>query len=207
MVHRNGEYFFQYIIFQVEDQLFRVPKHMFVNHSPIFRTTFELPVAEGAIPDGSSEEQPFVLDGVKVADFIPLLECLYPLKFRTTFSFTLEEWTSIFKLATIYDMEAIRNLAIKSMQPQLANHPSLKVHLAKHYDVKDWLVPGLVKLVQRKRPLDEDDVQLIGLTDALKVAALREDCRRSLDARTWLVKPRGEVLMDFTPSIQARFNL
>jgi hypothetical protein len=63
---------------QVEDTLFRVPRRYFEQESEIFRTMFQLPVAKGIAPDGSSNEQPLLLEGVNKEDFRQLLRVMFP---------------------------------------------------------------------------------------------------------------------------------
>ena len=93
-------------------------------------------------------------------------------------SFKLDEWQSVLKLASLYEMVAVKTLAIGKMGPLLAAHPSLQVQLAKAYDIRKWLAPGFFRLAQRTKPLDEGDVRLVGLSDSLKICALREKIRR-----------------------------
>ena len=93
MPSRNQEYYLDDIVLQVshhfpsvfshytlnnkvEDELFKVHRHLFVNLSPIFRGMYTIPVAG---VDGISDERPLVLKGIEKKDFIQLLRCLYPL--------------------------------------------------------------------------------------------------------------------------------
>ena len=92
--------------------------------------------------------------------------------------FTLGEWQSVLKLASRYEMAEIKILAIEKMEPLLTYFSSLQVQLAKAYNIRKWLAPGLFRLAQRARPLDEEDVRLVGLVDSLKICALREKLRR-----------------------------
>ena len=63
---------------QVEDTLFRVPRRYFEQESEIFRTMFQLPVANDTAPDGSSNEKPLLLEGVNKEDFRQLLRVMFP---------------------------------------------------------------------------------------------------------------------------------
>jgi hypothetical protein len=60
----------------VEDTLFKLPRYLFEESSDVFRDMFQLPAPEGIPPDGSSDEQPLVLEGIRKADFRLLLEAL-----------------------------------------------------------------------------------------------------------------------------------
>ncbi|KAF8345183.1 hypothetical protein F5887DRAFT_917467 [Amanita rubescens] len=175
MPDRNEEYYLEDIVFQVEDQLFKVHRRLFVKLSLVFHDMFIR-----AETDGLTEAQPLVLRGVEKKDFIPLLRCLYPMQFpvNPNFSLTLEEWQSVLKLASLYDMVDVKTLVIEKMEPLLINLPSLQIHLAKTYNIQKWLAPALYRLTQRAKPLDEEDARLVGLSDSLKICALREKLRR-----------------------------
>jgi len=96
----------------------------------------------------------------------------------SNFSFTLEEWKSVLKLASLYEMAEVKTLVVEKMEPLLINLPSLQIHLAKTYNIQKWPVPALYRLTQRAKPLGEEDVELVGLSDSLKICALREKIRR-----------------------------
>ena len=96
----------------------------------------------------------------------------------SNYSFTLEEWQSVLKLASLYEMTEVTTFAIKKTEPLLTTLPSLQVQLAKAYNIRTWLAPGLFRLTLRPRPLDEEDVSLVELPDSLKICALREKIRR-----------------------------
>ena len=108
-----------------------------------------------------------------------------PFSFRSTrqygdhnLEFSLEEWQSVLKLAARYEMAEIRIFVIKKMTPLLADFPSLQIHLARTYNIQSWLGLGLSRLSRRAEPLNEEDVRLVGLSDSLKICALRERKRR-----------------------------
>jgi hypothetical protein len=63
---------------QVENTLFRVPRHHFEQESEVFRDMFQLPIAEDTTPDGCSDEQPLRLDGILKQDFRQLLRVMFP---------------------------------------------------------------------------------------------------------------------------------
>ena len=65
-------------VFQVEDTLFRVPRHPFVRESAVFRAMFTLPVPKDTTPDGVNDDQPLRLDGVAKKDFEHLLSMMFP---------------------------------------------------------------------------------------------------------------------------------
>ena len=97
----------------------------------------------------------------------------------SNFSFTLEQWHSVLKLASLYEMAEVKTFVIEKMEPLLINLPTLQIHLAKTYNIQKWLAPALYRLTQHVNPLDEEDARLVGVSVSLKISALREKLRRS----------------------------
>ena len=63
------------VTMQVENRLFRVPRQSLESQSKIFRDMFSLPVAEDT--EGSSDNNPIRLDGIKKEEFKRFLEVLF----------------------------------------------------------------------------------------------------------------------------------
>lgn len=63
---------------QVQDRLFRVPRHTLEAQSVVFQDMFSFPPPPDAEVEGSSDEHPIRLDGVTVDEFRHLLKVLYP---------------------------------------------------------------------------------------------------------------------------------
>jgi hypothetical protein len=69
-------------MYQVENQLFKVPRRNFAIESEIFSDMFQLPAPTDGTsppPDGLSDDRPLRLDGIKKSDFIQLLRVMFPL--------------------------------------------------------------------------------------------------------------------------------
>ncbi|KAJ8503539.1 hypothetical protein ONZ45_g10775 [Pleurotus djamor] len=167
----DDQYYFTFIVFSVEGVLFKVPRHKFESESPIFLSMFELP-PEGLV-DGLSDEQPLRLDGIECNEFRDFLKTI-----ARPAALTAREWTSVLKLASLWDMANIRKDAIHNLDSLILN-PAEKVGIAIDYDIEAWLVPSLNALVQREQPISPADLSFIGIDCALKIAAIREACQRS----------------------------
>jgi len=63
---------------QVENVLYRVPRHFFQRDSEMFAQMFTLPVAHGKPQDGSSDDQPLHLEDQEPGDLEAFLSLLYP---------------------------------------------------------------------------------------------------------------------------------
>lgn len=160
---RNEIYYLDPVIFQVEDQLFNVPKYHFVRHSEIFRTMFLLPPPKGSDSEGSTDRAPIQLDGVDKMDFQIFLEVLYPLETMVDMwaKMTKSKWLSVLKLATMWVFKEIRALAID----RLTKWPMGEIEqivLAKQYNVSQWLLSGYQKLAMRSEMVSLEEAAQIG---------------------------------------------
>jgi len=153
--------------------LFKVPLGCFAN-TGIFGTIFTLPVAQDALVDGSDDEHPFKLHGIKQAEFRAFLGVLYPydILLRTA-NVSEEEWISILKLSTMWEFSYARDLAIKELSGR-AMDPITKVLLARQYSIPKWLLAAYHELVNRKELVSCDEAQQLGLNVAIQIFHIRE---------------------------------
>ena len=88
--------------------------------------------------------------------------------------------------------------------------------LAIQYDIKEWVLPALLKLAQRPKPISPEEGRKLGLNVALKIASVREKIRirprascRYCEESKLAVGDRdpGAMELDFTPQIRAAFKL
>ncbi|KAF8632494.1 hypothetical protein AX15_001861 [Amanita polypyramis BW_CC] len=208
-VIQDEEFYFQDIIIQVDNRLFKVPRRVFIHESQVFRDMFSLPAPEGTKADGLSNDQPLMLNGIKASDFSRLLKYLFPIK-QSPDSFalkTLDEWTSVLKLADQWQMEDVRAVAITRMTPLLEKVPEKQIKLSLEYNIEEWLVPGINRLARRDQPLDKNDIEEIGLDCALKIMTLREDCNFDASYNQWSVRRRGQCTIDLSQEVIIRFNV
>lgn len=93
---------------------------------------------------------------------------------------TRDEWTSILSLATRWDFEDIRTLAIREIQ-SLDMSPVDKIILAQEFDIGGrWLLGAYTALCERAEPLSVSEGARLGLDIAMRVAQLREQLRSSI---------------------------
>lgn len=174
VVVRDEDFYYEYAIFLVEGSLFRVPRLHFMQESEILREMFLLPPPDSTVVDGLTDEQPLRLDHILKEDFRQLLRVFYPQNFRRELDLNLEQWTSVLKLADMWDMDNVRELSISKMTPLLESKPAHQIALARRFHVDEWLLPAFKRLVYRQDPMDELDTDELGPRSALKVAAIRE---------------------------------
>ena len=129
----------------------------------------------------------------------------------------------------MWHFQQIRTIALENLPySSVKKSPVEKVALAFQYDIKRWLLPGLNQLAQRPEPINVEDVQLLGLEVALKIAEVREsftfgssipeDPPNKSEAPRAPPRPgsvghiaprkaRNASKVDFTPIIQEIFEL
>ncbi|KDQ50882.1 hypothetical protein JAAARDRAFT_141290 [Jaapia argillacea MUCL 33604] len=213
-------YYFQDVIFLVEDQLFKVPRLYFENHSDVFRDMFRLPVERGVDVEGSSDENPLRLEGIKKVDFLRLLRVMYPRLYSRHDITTYEEWSSILELSSMWNFEEIKDLAIENLsssteQGSLAPSPVTRILLGQKYDVPLWVAWGVTDLVKRSEPLTIEEAQALGMESTLKIARVRENHRPgkcNCDRFTGGMRPPKEGRgakedVDFSELVVGAFNL
>ena len=76
-------------------------------------------------------------------------------------------------------MTAIRAAAIKKIRAGLAQDNLLAhklLNLGQKHSVDEWVLSAVVFFIMRKEPMGLNDVETIGVENALKIASLRECC-------------------------------
>ena len=129
-----------------------------------------------------------------------------------------EEWLMVIKLARMWEFDdVLRNSIDRIQYHSVKMRPVEKVALALQYDMQEWLVPGLDELAKRSEPIGIEDVNLLGLDVALKVAAVRESLRmgtKIVGAQPWTSQlpclisgPRDASEIDFTHTVKKIFQI
>ncbi|KAF8814171.1 hypothetical protein BYT27DRAFT_7082785 [Phlegmacium glaucopus] len=182
----STEFYWDVIIFKVEDTLFRVPRCEFEQSSEVFADMFCLPSGAAERIEGQDKEHPIVLEGYRKNEFSCLLKVMYPryalspavivhvtspllqlaqsLISGTKFELSLEkeEWVSVLKLSTIWNMNKIREYAIHWLSTNGALTPIEKIRLARAHKVATWLEEGLTSLVGVVHSLTREELATLG---------------------------------------------
>jgi len=128
---------------------------------------------------------------------------------------TLEDWTSVLRLASLWEFPRVREHAIKKLS-KLDMSPTHKISIARQFHVPGWELPALNQLVQRPEPMNMDDVQSLGIDTVLKLSALRESLVEVQSISTYgiLTSTRSQMreglrptsTIDFTPKLRQLFR-
>ncbi|KAF8910872.1 hypothetical protein CPB85DRAFT_1221146 [Mucidula mucida] len=184
--HRHPRFYFPdgNVIFFVEGWLYNVHRYYFQRDSTIFEAMFSLPCPDGHTPEGQTDEDPIILEGIEAKDFDRLLSILYPKNFRTCEIETKEEWISVLSLATRWDFTSIRELALSRLHPnsftasaQLNLSPADRIVLGLRFDVSEWLLPAYSELCMRTEALTLEEGEILGMQNVINIAQARQAIR------------------------------
>jgi hypothetical protein len=114
--------------------------------------------------------------------FLHISHALALTRSRDNQPLTQDEWVSVLKLATMWELADIRARAITKLAQRGRHDPIFWVALAYQFDVKEWLVPAVNALARRDVPFEETDfarLRVLGDAEAvfafvLKVGKVRD---------------------------------
>ncbi|KAH6908586.1 hypothetical protein BKA70DRAFT_272717 [Coprinopsis sp. MPI-PUGE-AT-0042] len=170
---RDDVYYYENVVIQVENTLFSVPRTCLSDHSEVFAGMFLL---DGAA-EGQTDDNPIVLHGYSSEDFQSLLKVISPhpiVSAPSTFQpLTKQEWTGVLNLSTIWQMQAIRYLAIDKLS-NMELQPDEKIKLARRHRVAKWLSEGIHSFAENLGHYPLDHVALsLGWESTAKLLAAR----------------------------------
>ncbi|KZV76873.1 hypothetical protein PENSPDRAFT_569094, partial [Peniophora sp. CONT] len=109
------------------------------------------------------------ISGAELSSFLSIL---YPRNFRGHELGTIEEWSAVLRIASMWKFESIRELAIEQLDGRLP--PLERLVLSRSYNIPLWLPTAFVGIVLRDSPLVLQEMQKIGLEDLVCIATARE---------------------------------
>lgn len=131
---------------------------------------------------GFDDEHPFVLHDVSELDFVRLLRVLYPSNSHPFTAAKVDDWLSVLKLASLYQIDDVRDLAIARLHASQID-PIRKIAIWDKYHLDPSLLSSsYVALCQRFEPLTLAMTMAIGLKNFTKLAAAREAYRERVGA-------------------------
>jgi len=160
----------------VEDTLFRVHRYFFTRESAFFRSKLPHPPPPGEFTKGSSDTQPLVLEDTLQVDFERFLWVFYNPKY-SLYDATVEEWTSILKLAHQWKFSGIKDLAIRELE-RLEVPPLRKIVIYHNYAIdRRLLQAAYTAFTIRDKPITIEEGQELGLETVIQLALAREHVR------------------------------
>jgi len=140
--------------------------------------------------EGHDKEHPIVLEGYTKDEFSCLLRVMFPrtkaLISGTKWELSLkkEEWVSVLKLSTIWNMSHIRQYAIHRLSTDEAQALTSieKIQLAREYSVAKWMEEGLISLVTGGYRLTHADLTTLGWETSALILWIRDNSIPSLSS-------------------------
>ncbi|KAH6906456.1 hypothetical protein BKA70DRAFT_1287681 [Coprinopsis sp. MPI-PUGE-AT-0042] len=177
---KHGRFYRETTVFKVENVLFRLSRARLESLSPVFRDMFTVPPPtrndkKAQAQEGASDANPIILEGYKSVDFERLIALIYPsddfLPGDPPPTYTKEEWTSILKLSTAWEMEKVRKKAIAAIS-RMSMSATEKIQIGREYRVARWFSEGIEEISatedMKKYPI-EDLAQTLGWEAAARV--------------------------------------
>lgn len=85
-----------------------------------------------------------------------------------------EEWISILKLSTMWNMVDHRKSSIQNLRMRFDYDPVTRVVLAQSHGIDEWLLPAYLQPAHRKEPLSALESSRLGYETAFKIVEARE---------------------------------
>ncbi|RXW13107.1 hypothetical protein EST38_g12747 [Candolleomyces aberdarensis] len=179
----------QFIVFQVENVLHRVPRFALVKHSEMFSDMFQLPqpgqldggsgsgVSSSA--EGSSDENPIrIPECFTNLEFESLLEFIYPTEKSNTLN--KEQLFAALRLAFHWEMHNVIS-NIMDYTKKLDLTPKEKLLLGKRYKIQQYLEEGFFHFIDpvEYKPTLEDAEEL-GWDTIGQILLMRERLRKEI---------------------------
>lgn len=175
---KNQIHYHNTIIFQVDNELFKVHKTYFVQHSPVFREMFQLhDYSNQESLEGQVEEHPLHLDGITKRSFGLFLSVIIPKNFIANIELDYEGWKAVLELSVMWRMRSLRKHCIKHMSPLPISINSIeKVLIARKYMASVWLVEGYKELITRAPSTDfisDEEVEQLGSSAVIQLLRIK----------------------------------
>ncbi|TFK74686.1 hypothetical protein BDN72DRAFT_672250 [Pluteus cervinus] len=168
------------VVIQVENTLFKLHLKTLHEKSSVLRIVMP-PVYEGQTRYlGFNDNKPFVLHEVRVADFVPLLRVLYPKDATFKKPMNIDDWLSVLKLSTQYQIADFRQQAVEQLDAAPLD-PIRKIAIWEEYRLDPkHLISSYTVLCQRLEPLTLSMTLTLGLKNFTKLAAARDGFHRKM---------------------------
>jgi hypothetical protein len=177
---RDETFYFEVVIFLVEDVLFKVPRLYFETNSVVFRDLFaNLPSTQ----DGTGDDNPIKLEAIRSIDFQRFSTVAFPeLSWHARSPIvmsplSLNEWISVLKLSTEWKFAELRRKALEVLS-WIRIDPVERVILARKYKVEKWVVDAYTQLVVQDNRLSLKEAEILGYDTAFQLYEMREESFR-----------------------------
>ncbi|TRM68876.1 hypothetical protein BD626DRAFT_2009 [Schizophyllum amplum] len=154
--------------FELDDgKLYNVHRYFFETHAPQF----------AAEHMRGRQFESIKLRDVSSVDFERFLSMIYPTELGKCDLQTVDEWTSVLRLASQWSINSLRSLAIREIEPKAS--PVDKVVIAREFHLKSWLLPAFTDICDASEWLNHDEAERLGLSTVVDIGRIREQQRQA----------------------------
>ncbi|KDR75465.1 hypothetical protein GALMADRAFT_140117 [Galerina marginata CBS 339.88] len=156
--------------------LFRVHGYFFSRESPIFSRKLN-PASPGDVREGTTDNDPVVLEDVSPAEFEKLLWVFYNPKY-SLYDTSIDDWNCILNLADKWEFHEVKELAVRELHKKKDLDLVSKMALYQKYKVDPrHLVPLYAELCERDTSLTLEEATILGIESTVIVNTARERLR------------------------------
>ncbi|KAL1725240.1 hypothetical protein EV714DRAFT_221734 [Schizophyllum commune] len=150
---------------------YNVHRHFLERHAPRFAELYL-----------RGEQQDILeIHDVSSIDFQRFLSIIYPSELGVCDIRTVDEWTSVLRLACKWSVISLRQVAIREIEPNAT--PVDKIVLAREFGLGEaWLLPAFVALGKSSEPLEYEDAERLGLRTVLEIMRINREASRSSES-------------------------
>ncbi|KAF8627769.1 hypothetical protein AX17_006134 [Amanita inopinata Kibby_2008] len=168
-------YYLEDIYFMFDNTMFKVPR-IYLLKSPVFRALLGGKVVDDKtlqsdLTGDGTIHKPLTCNSVRKESLVLILRILYPTDFDEAPQFTVDEWRDVLELSLKWRLDKIHDLAIRRLSNMQLDAVT-KLELARRHDIQkqEWLLPAIQTLVKEDKQLTEEEVVIIGIKMAMKIA-------------------------------------
>ncbi|KAF8627776.1 hypothetical protein AX17_006141 [Amanita inopinata Kibby_2008] len=180
---KHETYYLEDAFFLFDNTLFKVPQ-LHLLESRIFQAL----LGDNGVYDCTHKNdlkgngtihRPFTCGSVSRESFALILRVLYPINYDETPQLAIDEWRDVLELSFKWKLDRLHSLAIRHLSDMRLDAVT-KLELARRYGIRNkaWTLSAIGELVKKNRHLTEEDVNLIGVKMALRIAREQGMTRR-----------------------------
>ncbi|TRM68923.1 hypothetical protein BD626DRAFT_420785 [Schizophyllum amplum] len=118
------------------------------------------------------------LPNILSIDFERFLSLIYPSAIGECDLYSVDEWTSVLRLATKWSIPRLRALAIREIEPKASALD--KIVIAREFVLgSSWLAPAFIAICSSPKWLEYEEAERLGLRSVVEVGRIREEHRNA----------------------------
>ncbi|TFK67228.1 hypothetical protein BDN72DRAFT_859286 [Pluteus cervinus] len=196
LAQRHHRFFIreEFVTLKVDAVYFNIPSFVLKENSKKF-----CKILEGG--EELEAKLPSRLEDITAVDLERFFGVVFLANYQVWNLTTVEEWTSVLKVARQWEANSMYHLALSEIKPDAT--PLDLVVLGAQYHIADWLREGRLKLCRREERITLEEATRMGMEEAIKISAARHHIRPSKLRRditdSKILSATGEENVDENP--------